>query len=64
MKPSRFISHYERQLERQLTVGELCLINDARSTSVGKRDAVKAMRQALLSLTPQARPGYRELGPV
>lgn len=64
MKPSRFISHYERQLGRPLTVDELDKVNDARLGSEGKRGAVKAMRQALLSLTPQARLGYRELNPV
>ena len=56
MKPSRFISHYERQLGRPLTIGELGKVNEARSTSAGKQDAVKAMRLALLSLTSQARP--------
>ena len=64
MKPGRFISHYERQLGRPLTAGELGKVNEARSTSAGKRDAVKAMRLALLSLTPQARPGYRDIEAV
>lgn len=64
MKPSRFIAHYERQLGRPLTISELGKVNEARSTSAGKRDTVKAMRLALLSLTPQARPGYRDIEAV
>jgi hypothetical protein len=64
MKPGRFISHYERPLGRPLTIGELGKVNEARSTIASKRDAVKAMRLALLSLTSQARPGYRDIEAV
>lgn len=61
MKPNKFISHYERMLGRLLGSDELAAIAAAREASVGKRDAVKSMRAALLQLAPDARPGHREV---
>ena len=55
MKPSKFVAHYERTLGRKLTKIELDGISAARGTANGKRDAVKAMRAALLALTPNSR---------
>jgi hypothetical protein len=61
MKPSKFVSHYERMLGRPLHSEELAAIAAARDSSDGKRDAVKSMRAALLELAPAARIGHREL---
>jgi hypothetical protein len=59
MRPSKFISHYERMLGRKLTQDELASVNAARLTSGGKREAVKAMRVALLGIEPAAGLGFR-----
>lgn len=64
MTPSKFISHYERMLGRPLGSDELTAISAAREASVGKRDAVKSMRAALLKLAPEARPGHREVSSI
>lgn len=61
MKPSKFVSHYERMLGRTLESYELAVIVAARANSDGKRDAVKSMRTALLEIAPDARAGHREL---
>ncbi len=61
MKPSKFVSHYERMLGRPLQSDELAAIAAARVNSNGKRDAIKLMRAALLEAAPAARRGYREL---
>ena len=61
MKPSKFVSHYERMLGRPLVSDELAAIAAAREKSDGKRDAVKSMRAALLEVSPAARAGYRAL---
>lgn len=60
MKPSKFVSHYERMLGRPLVSDELAAIATARENSVGKRDAVKSMRAALLEVSPGARSGLRD----
>ncbi len=54
MKPSKFIPYYERLLGRALGADERVAITAARGKSVGKRDAVKAMRVALLKMVPDA----------
>jgi hypothetical protein len=54
MKPSKFIQYYERLLGRALPADELATIAMVRENSVGKRDAVKAMRAALLKMVPDA----------
>jgi hypothetical protein len=54
MKPSKFVPYYERLLGRSLGADERDAITEARGKSVGKRDAVKAMRAALLKLIPEA----------
>ena len=59
MKPGKFISHYERMLGRPLTSIEIDLVLTARIEATGKRDAVKAMRTALLGVALDARLGYR-----
>ena len=61
MKPSKFVSHYERMLGRSLVSDEIAAIATARANSVGKRDAVKSMRVALLDLAPDARSKHREI---
>lgn len=61
MKPSKFASHYERMLGRPLRSNELAAISAARKSTVGKRDAVKLMRSALLELALDARAGHREV---
>lgn len=61
MKPSKFVSHYERMLGRPLQSDELAAIAAARENSGGKRDAVKSMRAALFEIAPGARAGYRAL---
>ncbi len=50
MKPSKFVPYYERLLGRALGADERDAITEARGKSVGKRDAVKAMRAALLKM--------------
>lgn len=59
MKPSKFVPYYERLLGRPLEPDELAAVEHARGNSVGKRDAVKLMRAALLELVPSAHAGYR-----
>lgn len=59
MRPSKFISHYERMLGRTLTQDELASVNAARLMSGGKREAVKAMRVALVGIEPAAGLGFR-----
>lgn len=54
MKPSKFVPYYERFLGRALGAHERDAIIEARGKSVGKRDAVKAMRAALLKMLPDA----------
>lgn len=54
MKPSKFVPYCERLLGRALGADERDAITEARGKSVGKRDAVKAMRAALLKMVPEA----------
>jgi len=54
IKPSKFVPYYERLLGRALGADERDAITEARDKSVGKRDAVKAMRAALLKMVPDA----------
>lgn len=54
MKPSKFVPYYERLLGRALGADERDAITEARGKSAGKRDAVKAMRAALLKMVPEA----------
>jgi len=54
MKPSKFVPYYERLLGRALEDDERDAITAARGKSDGKRDAVKAMRAALLEMVPDA----------
>jgi hypothetical protein len=46
-------------LGRQLTLDELASVNAARLTSGGKREAIKAMRVALVGIEPAAGLGFR-----
>jgi len=64
MKPSKFVPYYERLLGRTLGPDELDAIAKARGDSIGKRDAVKSMRAALLELVPDAHASYRNLDPA
>jgi len=54
MKPSKFVPYYERLLGRALEPDERDAIIKARGKSAGKRDAIKAMRAALLTMVPDA----------
>jgi hypothetical protein len=48
MTPQRFIRHWERVLERPLSVRERAAVDAARlDCATGKRDSVKAMGAAL-----------------
>ncbi|MBD8549866.1 HIRAN domain-containing protein [Sphingomonas sp. CFBP 8764] len=64
MKPSKFVPYYERLLGRTLGHDELDAIAKAREDSIGKRDAVKSMRAALLELVPDAHASHRNLDPA
>jgi hypothetical protein len=61
MKPSKFVPYYERLLGRALEPDERDAIIKARDKSAGKRDAVKAMRAALLTMVPDAHASRRIL---
>lgn len=47
MKPSKLQAHLERAFGRPLTSAEVNAMNAARASTDGKRDAVKAMREAV-----------------
>lgn len=47
MKPNKLKGYFERALGRPLTQIEVEAMNDAKASTKGKRDAVKAMRAAL-----------------
>jgi hypothetical protein len=64
MKPSKLVPYYERLLGRTLGHDELDAIAKAREDSIGKRDAVKSMRAALLELVPDAHAIHRNLDPA
>jgi hypothetical protein len=64
MKLSKFVPYYDRLIGQTLGADERGTIAKAREDSFGKRDALKAMRAALLEMVPESHSGYRTSHPA